>query len=262
MNNYAKRDPRKTVTPHRRLFHLPGVSLVIFLAMTVTLLAGEPQEKIFAVRDRAAFDRVQAQFQSDTNNPVIAWQFARACYDWADWATNKEERAEIAREGIAACHRALLFTNCAAAHYYMGLNMGQLAQAETLHGLKLVHEMEAEWQEAANLDPDFDSAGPERNLGLLYRDAPGWPLSIGSHHKALEFLQNATTQAPDDPENILNLAETYLNWGDMAKAKKELAALDALWPEAKKKLTGEAWEKEWYYWSSRRNAVWRKSNLS
>jgi tetratricopeptide (TPR) repeat protein len=262
MNNHAKRDSRKIGQPHRRLFYLHGMFLVIFLATTTALVADDAQEKVFAERDKATFDRMQTQFQSDTNNPVLAWQYARACYDWADWATNKEERAEIAREGIAACHRALLFTNCAAAHYYMGLNMGQLAQAETLHGLKLVHEMEDEWQEAAKLDTRFDYAGPERSLGMLYRDAPGWPMSIGNRHKALDLLQNAAALAPDDPENILNLAESYLNWGDKDKANKELNALDALWPKAQKNLTGETWEKDWYDWSNRRTALWRKLNQS
>ena len=52
------------------------------------------------------------------DNPETAWEFARACYDWADWATNKAQRAAIAKKGncrvpaIASVHqfrrRALL----------------------------------------------------------------------------------------------------------------------------------------------------------
>jgi len=232
----------------------------MLFAPTGTLFAGTAQEQIFAQRARAAYERSQAEYQSQTNNPVLAWKFARACYDWADWATNKSERATIARDGIAACKRTLLFTNCAAAHYYLGLNLGQLAQAETFSALKLVREMAQEFIAANTLDPQFDFAGADRGLGLLYRDAPGWPLSIGNRGKAREFLQSAATLAPDDPENILNLAETYLKWGDTANARLQLEALDALWPKAQKSLAGEAWEHDWYDWSRRRDAVRQKLN--
>ena len=104
------------------------------------------------------------------------------------------------------------------------------------------------------MDGDF-AIGAKRCLGLLYRDAPGWPLSIGNRHDALEFLQNAAALASDDPENILNLAETYLKWGDTTNARIQLEALDALWPKAQKSLVGETWEYDWYDWSRRRDAV-------
>jgi hypothetical protein len=232
--------------------------LLILFAATATLFARTAQEQAFAERFQAAYLRAQAEYHSQTNNPALAWDFARACYDWADWATNKAQRIEIAGNGVAACQQALQITNCAAAHYYMGLNLGQLAQAEMLHGLKLVHEMEHEWQVAAGLDVHFDFAGPNRSLGLLYRDTPGWPVSIGDRNKAEEYLQSAAVLAPDDPENVLNLAETYLQWGDITNARHELKILDALWPRAQKALTGEKWEYDWYDWSKRRDAIRQK----
>ncbi|HTR42123.1 MAG TPA: hypothetical protein VMH87_10960 [Pseudomonadales bacterium] len=228
------------------------------MAATETLLAITGQEQIFAQRARATYEKALAEYSSQTNNPVVAWQFARACYDWANWATNKSQNTMISQQGIDACQRSLLITNSAAAHYYMGLNLGQLAQSETFHGLRLVREMEREWQAAAALDEHFDFAGPDRSLGLLYRDAPGWPLSLGSRHNALEFLQNAAMLAPDDPENILNLGETYLKWGDTANAKRELKILDAIWPKAQKNLAGEAWEPDWHDWLKRRDALRQK----
>ena len=51
---------------------------------------------VFAARAEAEFQRAQIQFQSDTNDPAAAWQFARACFDFADFATNDTERATIA----------------------------------------------------------------------------------------------------------------------------------------------------------------------
>ena len=246
--------------PARRHLFISGLSLFFLLTATPRLFAVDTQKEIFAQRAKAAYDVAQARYQSSTNDPVLAWQFARTCYDWADWATNKEQRAAIAREGMAACRWSLVLTNSAAGHYYLALDMGQLAQAETLSALKLVHEMEGEFKDAADLDVNFDFGGADRGLGLLYRDAPGWPISIGNRHKAHEYLERALAIAPDYPENILNLAEAFLKWGDYMDAKKELDALDALWPRAQKDLSGPRWELSWVDWYSRRYAAREKLN--
>jgi tetratricopeptide (TPR) repeat protein len=243
---------------------MPGVSrtialLLMFLFMMANAArADDAQDKIFAERAQAAYQKAQGQFQSQTNDPVLAWQFARTCYDWADCATNKTQRAEIAQEGIAACHQSLLLADSVAGHYYLAMDMGQLAQAETLGALKLVREMVSEFNTAAEIDPHFDLAGPYRGLGLLYRDAPGWPISIGNRRKAREYLEAAVTLAPNDPENILNLAESYLKWNDLVNAKNELRVLDHLWPQAQKDFTGLAWEQSWYDWAQRREALREK----
>ncbi|HTV40907.1 MAG TPA: hypothetical protein VMF08_10045 [Candidatus Sulfotelmatobacter sp.] len=230
--------------------------LACLLAMTVTAAAAaDSRVAVFAHRAEVAFDQAQAQYRSQMDNPVVAWEFARACYDSADWATNKAQRATIAREGIAACKQSLVFTNSAAAHYYMAMNMGQLARTEELGALKLVREMEREFLIAADLDPAADFGGAERGLGLLYRDAPGWPISIGNRPRARKYLEAAVSLGSNYPENILNLGESYLKWGDKIGARQELAALDALWPSAQKSLTGPHWEWSWDDWSNRRDAL-------
>ena len=111
---------------------------------------------------------------------------------------------------------------------------------------------------ADNLDTHFDYAGPARCLGLLYRDAPGWPTSIGSRHKAREWLERAVQLAPDYPENHLNLVESRLQWNDRTGAKNELKTLDVLWPSAQTNLPGQAWEPSWNDWSTRRDAARKK----
>ena len=229
-------------------------------AAAQTVLADDAQDEIFAHRAQITYEQAQRQFDSNTNDPVAAWNLARTCYDWADYATNKAQRAAIAREGIAACHRSLLFNDSAAAHYYLAMNMGQLARSEMLGGLKLVREMEREFKTTAGLDAQFDFAGAERGLGLLYRDAPGWPMSIGNRQKAHENLESAVTLAPAYPENVLNSAESWLKWGDRTNAKKELDALDTLWPQAQKDLSGQKWEPSWDDWSKRRDILRQKLN--
>jgi hypothetical protein len=233
----------------------------IFLFVAGIVLADDAPDKIFAARAEAEFHRAQIQFESNTNNSAAARQFARTCYDFADFATNKTEHAAIANQGIAACHQIIARnTNSVAAHYYLGMNLGQLARTKNLGALKIIREMESEFKTAEALDPLFDYAGPERNLGLLYRDAPGWPTSIGSKRKASDWLERALQLAPDYPENHLNLIETFLQWHENDSAKNELKTLDALWPVAQKKFIGGKWEQSWDDWSARRDTARKTLN--
>jgi hypothetical protein len=237
------------------------LAVVSFLAGAGLVSAGDAQTRIFAARAGTGFHHAQIRYQSVTNDPSAAWQFGRACFDFADFATNDTGRAAIARQGITACRELLAReTNSAPGHYYLAMNYGQLARAEapSLAAYKLVREIEREFKIAAHLDPRFDYAGPERNLGLLYRDAPGWPVSIGSKRKARSFLDQAATLAPDYPENRLNLAESFLQWRESEDAGNELKTLDSLWPQARTNFAGEAWERSWDDWSTRREAARNK----
>jgi tetratricopeptide (TPR) repeat protein len=231
-----------------------GLVAATFIFAAGIVFADESQNKIFAARAEAEFHRAQEHLQSGTNDSAAAWQLARACFDFADFAKTKTERAALARQGIAACQQLLARDfNSAPAHYYLGMNFGQLARTETFGALRLVKEMEHEFKIAIELDEPFDYAGPERNLGLLYRDAPGWPTSIGNHRKAREWLERAAAIATDYPENRLNLLESFLKWNDRADAQCEMKALDELWPQAQKKFVGESWERSWVDWEKRRD---------
>jgi hypothetical protein len=228
-----------------------------FLMLSAGILAAEDAHwKISNEFARSEFQRAQTAFRSDAKNPTNAWQFARAAFDVAEFSTNNAQRAELAQQGIAAC-RTLVKREpkIAAGHYYLAMNLGQLARTEFLGALRLVWEMEHEFLAAAALDSRLDHAGPERNLGLLYREAPGWPISIGSQHNARPFAEQAARLAPDYPENHLNLIESYLKWGEPDAAKKQLRALDAIWPAAQKNLAGAKWVHSWDDWSLRRAAV-------
>jgi len=230
--------------------------LGVWLAAASFAAAGEGSTNIFAARAEAEFHRTEKQFQASTNDATAAWEFARACFDFADYATNDTEHAAIAHQGIAASRQAIACdAHSAAAHYYLGQNLGQLARTETVGALNIVREMERELKTAVRFDGHFDYAGPERSLGLLYRDAPGWPMSIGSRHKAREWLEQAEKLAPAYPENHLNLVESYLQWHERAAAQRELQALDALWPAAHTNLAGLAWEPSWADWSARREGA-------
>ena len=222
-------------------------------ATPATPLAGLAE---FARRAEKTYLTNKIRFETQTNNAQAAWQFGQACYDWADFASSNRQREELAKQGIAAC-RALIERDPGSApgHYYLALNLGQLAQTKKLGALKLVGQMEGEFKTTLGLDPQLDFAGSDRGLGLLYFEAPGWPTSIGSKSKARQHLQKAVKLAPDYPENQLNVIEADLKWGEKNSALRELKVLDELWPRAQKKLVGEEWATCWADWEARRAAA-------
>jgi len=207
-----------------------------------------------AARAERLFREAAAAFERAPSNVTAAWQLGRASFDRAEFARDDAERADIARRGIAACRAALaLDTNVAAVPYYLGMNLGQLARTKSLGALRLVTEMEGLFERARQLDEHFDRAGPDRNLGLLYLEAPGWPVSIGHRGKARKHLSRAVELAPGYPENRLNLLEARVRWGE-ANLDSEFKQLAELWPKARECLTGEEWAAAWMDWNRR----WRE----
>ena len=205
------------------------------------------------------FARAQKQFEAEPANNAAACEFARAAFDRGEFATNDTERASIAVQGIAACRTVLKRDpKCVPAHFYLGMNLGQLARTKMLGALPLVDEMEAAFKTARQLDERFDFAGPDRCLGQLYLEAPGWPTSVGSKSKARSHLQRAAIIAPDYPENRLILAEAYLRWKEIANARREMMALKTLLPVSKTNFVGEAWASSWVDWESRQAKVEKK----
>ena len=198
----------------------------------------------------------RTQFLADTNNAIYAWQLGRACFEWNENLKDPNQQEKFAKEGIAASRQAVaLAPPSAPAHYYLGLTLGQFADTKrNMAALKMVKEMEREFQTTRELDEHFDFGGADRNLGLLYHQAPTI-ISIGSRSKARLHLQRAVELAPEFPENRLNLIETLLEWGDHAAARRELKALEKIWPDAEKNFSGETWADAWAEWKKRRDRL-------
>ena len=210
---------------------------------------------IFFIRAEKAFQAARTRLNSEPTNSEAAWQFGRACFDLGEFVEDTKQHEDLAAQGIHACRQLLLRQpKMVAGHYYLAMNLGQLARTKTLGALKLVVEMETEFQHARDLDENFDLAGPDRNLGLLYFEAPGWPTSIGSRSKARRHLQRAVLLSPNYPENRLNLLDYFIKFGDKTGAQREFKELKELWPAARKQFSGEPWESSWVDWEKR----WQK----
>lgn len=219
---------------------------------------GPATNQTLVAQAEAAFNQAWTHYQANTNSDLAAGALARASSDLADVATNDTQRAEAARRGIAVCRRWLAREpDSAPGHYYLGMNLGKLAQAEapSFAAYRLVYEVEAEFKTAAKLDAKYDYAGPARTLGLLYFRAPGWPLSIGSKRKAREWLERAASLAPGYPPNQLNLAEAQLKWRQRDELAGTIKKMDDIWPAAQTNFVGQSWQQEWREWDARRAAV-------
>jgi hypothetical protein len=126
------------------------------------------------------------------------------------------------------------------AHYLLAWLAGLEAEAVPLKGLDLVTVIEREAQAAAGLEPAVDHGGPDRMLGELYLQAPGFPVSVGDSELAVEHFCKAVAQDPLFAENRLGLTEALL-------AEEETAAACAELTEAWRRLApdreGESWQR-------------------
>ena len=246
----------------RRNFYILGSLILFFCAFSQAKgLDNQPSDDAIRLAQRAEKDFLAARtvFQNEKTNSEAAWKFGRSCFNWAEFAKSDKQRQEIAEKGIEACRQVITHQpKLIEGHYYLAMNLGQLARTKNIGALKLVNEMEKEFQIARDLDEKFDFAGPDRNLGLLYFEAPGWPTSIGSRTKARQHLEHAVKLSPNYPENRLNLIEAYLKWGDKNGAQREFKVLRELLPVAKKEFSDEQWESSWIDWENRQRKIQMK----
>jgi tetratricopeptide (TPR) repeat protein len=250
----------------RRVSRCARVLLTLWLPGSAALFAGESNRQTDrptgavdpAAYVRESFRDASRKYQAATNDYDAAWQFARACFDLAEFATNNAGRAALAEDGIRVCRRLIRQSPARVeAHYYLGMNLGQLARTRTIGALRIVDEMERVFLAARDRDERFDFAGSDRNLGLLYLEAPAFG-SIGNRTKARQHLRRAVELFPDYPENRLNLAEAYLKWDEYPSAAQELEALARSWTAAKEHLSGPAWTASWRDWQRRLVAAQQK----
>jgi tetratricopeptide (TPR) repeat protein len=210
------------------------------------------------VRLRSAYHDAAKLYAENPRSVVVGWEFARACFEVAEFATNNTERGIFAEKGIAVAGAVIAKDpKSGPANLYLGLNLGQMARTKGLGALKVVEQIERAFLAAHDLDPSFDFAGPDRCLGLLYRDAPAW-ISVGSRKKSKRHLEAAVKLAPNYPDNRLNLIETLLDWNDRNGALRELKALQERWEKDLKTFIGPKWDASVADWKLRYERVARR----
>lgn len=243
-------------------FSVSGMRLLckqfmIALLATGALAATNTVDPI--LRAEQIYLQSRIRYEQDRSQLQNAWQFGQACFELGDIVPSNARRAKLATEGLDTCQAALeRDPKLAAAQYYYALNLGQLARTKSIGALKLVSQMENALKQSIRLDPQVDFAGPHRSLGLLYRDAPGWPVSVGSRKKAREHLQRAVEIRGDFPENWLTLLESYAQWGDKRSLEPEIKKVDEILAAARNKYSGPEWAVPWQDWERRWQALLKR----
>jgi tetratricopeptide (TPR) repeat protein len=231
----------------RRLGALVSCCALVSLARAETTLKEEIEQQYRTAR---------RDWQTAGTNLAAQLRFGETAFAWADTVQTSSEREAIAEESVSALRRTVRdHPESGMAHYYLAMNMGQLARTRTLGALKLVGEMEVEFKAAIRLDPAIHFSGPDRNLGQLYHFAPGWPLSLGDPVLARRHLDAAVKRAPDFPANRLSLVALLLDRRDVEEATKQLEAVDRLWDTARKRWSTREWEDDWTEWTELRDKL-------
>jgi tetratricopeptide (TPR) repeat protein len=199
------------------------------------------------------------EWRTNRTNLVVVLRYGETAFAWADTVASNDQRAAVADEAVTALRSAVRdHPGSAAAHYFLAMNLGQLARTRTFGALRLVDEMVEHFNLARGLDPALEHSGPDRNLGRLHHQAPGWPFSVGSAAKARRHLEAAVERAPEFPANHLALLDFLVAHKETAGATKQLETLDGIWEAAKQRWKEREWEDDWNEWNEQRDGIRRQ----
>jgi hypothetical protein len=241
------------------IFKFRGLLFALITSLLCAATRAEDSGGSAYTRALAEYTSAKAKYESDKGNAETAWKFARACSDLADNAKDDDQKEAISTEGIEAARFVTQSSPAnAAGYFFLALNIGELAQTKTFGALSLVKQMERALIKAIELDPTIEHGGPDRSLGMLYRDAPGRPFSVGNKSKARQHLEHAVTIASDYPDNLLSLMEGQLKWGDSDALRATMAQYEKTADAARKKYSGTEFEQAWRDWDQRWAAIQKR----
>jgi len=172
----------------------------------------------------AARDDLFALVEEDQE---CAWAYgilAEINYWLGEAADDADDKLAFFGEGVECGEAAVgIDENSLEGNFWLAVNRGAYGQEKgIMQSLAMVQPVKEAAEKAAEIDGGYFYGGPYRVLGRLYHKAPGFPLSIGSTKKAVEYLERAVEKGPKFFLNRLFLAEAYLSNRDRAKAREHL----------------------------------------
>jgi tetratricopeptide (TPR) repeat protein len=195
-------------------------------------LPDSPQELITIADDLvargagelAALDRADAALRralslTESRFPVL-WRLSRVSFLSTLRLSDLSQVAEVAQEGMQQAREAMkIDAKRVEPHYYLALNMAQVADATSARSL--VKPMVAAAKRAAEIDKTYDRAGPLLFLGKVHLTAPAWPISVGNVEQATAYLERAVAISPR-PIARLFLGQAYFEDDREREAKAQL----------------------------------------
>jgi tetratricopeptide (TPR) repeat protein len=174
-----------------------------------------------------AIDLWKKVLEEDPANVEAAWKLSRAAVWWGDHAA-KDKKESAHKQGMAWGELAVKAgPKNPEAIYWLAANMGSYGRAHgIMESLSMIKPMKEKCEQIFRIDPSYWRA--HMLLGMLYRKAPGWPISIGDDDKAVKELEAAVKIAPSIPRALYELGLGYLEAGKEDRAKETLKkAIDA-----------------------------------
>jgi tetratricopeptide (TPR) repeat protein len=179
----------------------------------------------------------------DSSNFEALWHAAR-CYWWMGDHALQAQRIALFDEGKALAEKAQKAApDKTEGYYWAGVCLGRAAEERgVLNSLFAINDIVGFMAKDLALNPK--DGGAQHVLGVLYRKAPGWPLSRGDMKKSLEYARAAVANRPDVVLYSVGLAETLIAMNQKDEAKTVLKkALDLPGPADLQPETKEQKEK-------------------
>lgn len=167
---------------------------------------------------RVAYRRMSAAVRATGETDPARYRYAARAARFAVWLAGHAEGSAseaFADSAVVLANTALRTDSTRVeAYHWRAIASGLYARHNRLTaGRSAMERIRDDATRAIRIDPGFQHAGPHRVLGTLYLRAPGPPAGVGSLRRAIHHLEEARKIAPDHPENVLRLAEAYLEAG-------------------------------------------------
>ena len=153
-----------------------------------------------------------------------AWKLARAQYWLGTNGLPQPQRKTALETGTTAARKAIaLRPERPEGHFWLAANMAGLAESFGLRqGLRYRGAIRDELEIVLKIDPAFQQGSADRALGRWFYKVPG--LFGGDKKKSEAHLRKALAYNTQSVITRLFLAETLIELGRRAEAKKELEA--------------------------------------
>lgn len=157
----------------------------------------------------------------DSKEYDACWKISRSCKFLGDRLPN-DDRVTVLEKGEKYARRAIeIKPDKVEGHFWLGVCLGRIGEERgVLNSLFLVGPIRDEMEKCLAIDPTYD--GAHHVLGVLFRKAPGWPLSSGDINKAEEHALLAVKYGPNRTLNHLGLAEVYIARDENKEAREQL----------------------------------------
>jgi tetratricopeptide (TPR) repeat protein len=176
------------------------------------------------------------------------WELARDTSIKAEAASDKQEKANLALQGISYAEECIMKEpETAECYYYRAINTGIYYSAHVVGYQDGLKGMIKDCEKVIALNDKVDHGGAYRTLGKIYTDVPESTVSkngvIRDLPRAIEYLKKAVSIGPNYPENHIYLAEALLEADRTSDARASLSTAMTLTPQWKNHNDYSMWQK-------------------